>query len=89
MIMWWVSAVAPGTSLRRRVAAAVIVCFGVEFSQLIHTPALDRLRDTLAGHVVLGSDFDARDLLAYVVGVGVVAMLEYGALRVISVRRSG
>jgi hypothetical protein len=81
MMMWWVSAIAPAASLRARVASALAVCFAVEFSQLYHTPALDRLRDTGAGHLVLGSDFDPRDLAAYTIGVLAVGAVEGGAIR--------
>jgi hypothetical protein len=32
-------------------------------------PWLDAVRATRLGHLVLGSDFDGRDLLAYAIGV--------------------
>jgi hypothetical protein len=55
---------------------ALAVCFVVELSQLYHAPALDALRQTTVGHLVLGSDFDPRDLAAYAAGVLAAAMLE-------------
>jgi hypothetical protein len=48
----------------------------VELSQLYHAAALDAVRATTAGHLVLGSGFDLRDLVAYGVGVGLVALLD-------------
>jgi hypothetical protein len=45
------------------------VCFAVETSQLYHGPVIDSIRATLPGHLVLGSNFDPRDLVAYVFGV--------------------
>jgi Protein of unknown function (DUF2809) len=81
MIAWWVGAVAPGASLRARALWALALCVGVEVSQLYHTTALDALRSTTAGHLVLGSDFDPRDLLAYALGVLVAVSLERALVR--------
>ena len=52
------------------------MCVAVELSQLIRTPALNALRRTTLGHLVLGTDFDARDLVAYAGGVLVAVMIE-------------
>ena len=76
MIAWWVGALAPRAALGMRSAASLAVCFAVEASQLAHAPALDALRRTRAGHLVLGSGFDPRDLVAYAVGVAGAALLE-------------
>jgi hypothetical protein len=76
MMVWIVSVVTPAARLTARSAAALAICFAVELSQLYHTPALDALRETTAGHLVLGSGFDPRDLIAYAVGVCAVALLE-------------
>jgi hypothetical protein len=73
MMFWIVSAFAPGARLWTRAAAAVSIAFAVELSQLYHAPSIDALRVTTIGHLVLGSDFDARDLVAYAVGVVVAA----------------
>jgi hypothetical protein len=81
MVAWWVGAVAPAASLRIRAAAALAVCVGVEMSQLYHTTALDAMRNTTAGSLVLGSGFDPRDLMAYTLGVLVAAVLERGLAR--------
>jgi hypothetical protein len=48
----------------------------VEVSQLYHRPWLDDLRATSFGHLVLGSGFDPRDFLCYLLGVAVAAGLE-------------
>ncbi len=81
MIAWWVGALAPGASLRIRALGALSLCFGVEVSQLYHTTALDALRGTVAGQLVLGSGFDPRDLVAYTLGVLVAAFLERSLIR--------
>ncbi|MBU6365939.1 MAG: DUF2809 domain-containing protein [Gemmatimonadetes bacterium] len=76
MIVWGVSALAPAARRRWRGAAAYAVCAAVETAQLVHTPALDAVRATTLGHLVLGSDFDARDLLAYAAGVAAALLLD-------------
>jgi hypothetical protein len=77
MMFWWVSAVVPTASPVRRGSGALAICFTVELSQLIDVPALDALRGTLFGRLVLGSGFDVRDLAAYLAGVMAAAGLEY------------
>ena len=76
MMVWWLGAVAPAGRVIPRAAAALAICFVVEASQLYHAPTLDALRRTTAGHLVLGSGFDARDLLAYTLGVAAAVLLE-------------
>jgi hypothetical protein len=74
MIVWWIGAIAPRASLLARGGVALGVCFAVETSQLYHSPAIDSLRSTTLGSLVLGSGFDSRDLIAYTAGV-VAALL--------------
>ena len=81
MIAWWVAALVPSASLRRRALVALAICVAVEVSQLFHTPALDTLRGTTAGHLVLGSGFDPRDLVAYTLGVLAAGVLERSVRR--------
>ena len=80
MMAGWIGAVAPRWAPGARTLAAYGVCVAVELSQLYHTPALDHLRRTPMGRLVLGSGFDARDLAAYAAGVLAAATLE-AALR--------
>ena len=66
-------------------AVALLVSFGVEFSQLLQYPWLDSVRGTTLGHLVLGSTFNAPDLAAYAVG----ALAAFGADSLLSgLRRS-
>ena len=81
MIAWWIGALAPSASLRVRVPWALALCVGVEVSQLYHTTALDALRSTTMGQLVLGSDFDPRDFVAYALGVLVAAFIERAVIR--------
>ncbi len=57
-------------------ALAYALCVVVEVSQLYHAPWIDAVRATRLGHLVLGSGFDARDLLAYAVGVAFALLAE-------------
>jgi hypothetical protein len=77
MIVWWVGAIAPGVTLMMRSALALGICFAVELSQLIHVPALDAVRQTTVGHLILGSGFDARDLASYAMGVAAATLLDW------------
>ena len=75
MIVWWMGVAAPRASLRGRGVAAFAICVAVELSQAFHTPSLDALRQTVPGQLVLGSDYDPRDFLAYAAGVVAAVVL--------------
>jgi hypothetical protein len=76
MLTWWISALVPRMALGARAAVALAACFAVEASQLYHAPALDAVRATRFGNLVLGSGFDPRDFAAYALGVLGAAALE-------------
>lgn len=76
MLAWWIGALLPGWPLGRRAALALAGSYLVEASQLFHAPGLDAVRRTQIGHLVLGSGFDPRDLLAYAGGVLAAVLLE-------------
>lgn len=69
MMFWWIGAALPLVRRMVRAFLAIGICVAVELSQLYHVPWLDAIRATTPGHLVLGSGFDARDLVAYAVGV--------------------
>lgn len=69
MMYWWVAAVAPGRRPSLVAAVTLGICFAVELSQIYHAPWIDGLRANLLARLVLGTDFDARDLVAYTAGV--------------------
>jgi hypothetical protein len=79
MMVWWISAIWPGSRLIARSGAAYAVCVCVELSQLYHTAALDAARATRVGHLVLGSGFDPRDFLSYGLGVAGAVVVEHAA----------
>ena len=76
MMFWWVSAGWPASRTGLRALAALVIAWGVEASQLVHPAWLDAIRATRLGQLVLGTDFDARDLVAYAAGVAVAALLD-------------
>ena len=89
MMGWWMGAVAPRAALPTRSAAALGICVVVECSQLIHAPTLDAIRRTTLGHLVLGSGFDPRDLVAYAIGVMFAALVEWRVLAAIATTDPG
>ncbi len=74
MIVWLVSAIIPQVVLIARSAIAYAICVLVELSQLYHAPAVDTMRATGVGRLVLGSGFDPRDFGAYAAGVACAAL---------------
>lgn len=81
MMYWLIGAFAPRLSIVVRGAMAYAICVAVELSQLYHAPSLDALRETTPGHLVLGSGFDPRDLVAYAAGVGMAIVMDRVAQR--------
>ena len=81
MIFWLSALIAPHASAVARASVAVAVCLAVELSQLIQHPAFTAVRSSTLGHLVIGSDFDARDLLAYLAGIAGALILERTVLR--------
>lgn len=81
MMYWLVGVAAPQAARLRRAVLALIICWVVEASQLLHTAQLDLWRETTLGRLVLGSDFDPRDLVAYGLGVLVGLKLDLTLLR--------
>src|SRR5689334_15721446 len=78
MVYWLTGVIVPEKSAVGRAVVALAVCFAVEISQAYHLEFLDRLRRTRIGQLFLGSDFDARDLGAYAMGVAAAFGLEKG-----------
>ncbi len=81
MMFWGVSGIAPTRSMWSRGSVAFVICVVVECSQLVHAALLDQVRHTTLGHLVLGSDFDPRDVAAYFVGVAAAMLIERAARR--------
>jgi hypothetical protein len=64
-------------STLRIAVASLGFAWAIEFSQLYHAPWIDSLRSTLIGRLVLGSMFNAPDLLAYAAGIALGVLVEY------------
>jgi hypothetical protein len=77
MIYWIAGGLAPTAARSWRAAGAAALSAAVEGSQLLRPPWLVELRATRLGHLVLGSDFDARDLVAYAAGIAGAALLDW------------
>ena len=58
----------PSQSFLRIGLIALLISFGVEFSQLIQLPWLNAIRQTTVGHLIFGTTFAPMDLLAYCFG---------------------
>ncbi|WP_395732240.1 DUF2809 domain-containing protein [Prosthecobacter sp.] len=66
----------PRASTWRIMLVALGFAWGIEFSQLYHAPWIDEVRSSLLGRLILGSTFNAPDLLAYVIGIVFGAVAE-------------
>jgi hypothetical protein len=66
----------PGVAL-----IAATIALVVELFRLVHTPALDAFRLTLAGALLLGRIFSPWDIVAYGVGIALAMALDGLAVR--------
>lgn len=80
MVFVGLALVFPRTRTVPLAIAALSIAFAVEFLQLYQAPWIQQIRATTLGHLALGSTFYWPDLLAYTVGVGIVAAID-GMLR--------
>jgi hypothetical protein len=81
MVMLLCGLAKPGWSMAHTAVTALAISFAVEFSQLYQADWINAIRHTTLGHLVLGSGFNAGDLLAYTVGVAIGAAAELLMLR--------
>jgi Protein of unknown function (DUF2809) len=70
-------AISPGLPAGKAMLAALLFCAAVEFTQLLHSPALDSFRHTLPGHLLLGSGFEWADIGYYALGAAPAAALAH------------
>ena len=80
MIVFALGAIATRMRTWQLALWSLLICFGVEFSQLLQAPWLVALRAHPLGHLVLGSHFGWVDLIAYTAGVAVAAFIDKLAL---------
>lgn len=60
--------------------AAVMITCGIEFSQLYQTEALTAFRATLIGRLTIGAGFLWADVISYILGVSLAALIDRGLL---------
>jgi hypothetical protein len=78
MMFWGVGMLAPRARTSTVALAATAACFAIEATQLYQAPWIDAVRATTPGRLVLGQGFHAFDLVCYVIGAGLGAVLEAG-----------
>ena len=61
------------------VSIAIAVC--VEFFRLYHSPGLDEFRLTVAGALLLGRVFSLWNIVAYILGIVLAALVDHRILR--------
>jgi len=64
--------------------SSFVFSFGIEISQLYHSPWIDTIRRTRMGALILGFGFLWSDLLSYAIGIALGMMVEKLAFRKIS-----
>ena len=69
MVFFLVALAASRLSRRSIALISAVIALAVQLFRLVHTPALDTFRLTLAGALLLGRIFSPCDLLAYGVGI--------------------
>ena len=75
-IYWLISSLFPVKCCLTSVVLAGTLATAVEFAKLIHQPALNSFRHTLAGVLLLGRIYSPWDLLAYWLAIALGAGLE-------------
>ncbi len=81
MVFFLVAIVASHLSRRSIALIAAAIAVAVELFRLVHTPALDAFRLTLAGALLLGRIFSLWDILAYGAGIMLAMGLDRLAVR--------
>jgi hypothetical protein len=82
MIFLLLGLVFPAASTRRLVIVALIITWGIEFSELYQADWINAIRSTRIGGLILGFTFLWSDLVSYTIGITAGALLErYGRLK--------
>jgi hypothetical protein len=80
MVFFLVASIASGLTRLRAAMTAAAIAICVELFRLVHAPSLDAFRLTTAGALLLGRVFSPWNILAYVCGIAVAALLDHFAL---------
>lgn len=65
-----------GARMRTVVTSALCVAIALELFRLYQTPALDAIRHTLAGQLLLGRIFSVWNIVAYAAGIAAAAAFD-------------
>jgi hypothetical protein len=76
MVFFLLATLLPRQPPVRLALLAIVVAALTEFSRLYHAPWLDAFRLTLAGALLLGRIFAWWNIAAYMVGIGLAALVE-------------
>jgi hypothetical protein len=77
MIYWLVTTLLSAMRVATATMIAGAIATAVEFFKLYRSPWMDAFRDTLAGALLLGRYFAARDILAYWLAIVLGAFLDW------------
>jgi len=83
-LYWLLAAILPGRKPHALALLAALAAAAVEFSRLLHTPAFDAFRLTLAGKLLLGRFFSLKNIAAYWLAIALTATLDHASRRQIS-----
>ncbi|MCG8580396.1 MAG: DUF2809 domain-containing protein [Bacteroidales bacterium] len=81
MMYWIIGFLLPRMSITKLTIFSLMVCFLVEFSQLIQAEWINAIRNNSLGALILGRGFLWTDLVAYSLGVGVGMLAERYLIR--------
>jgi hypothetical protein len=76
MVFLGICVLFPRAPISKAAVAALLISYGVEFSQLYHAPWIDALRRTTVGRLTLGSGFLWSDLVCYTAGAASGVVLD-------------
>jgi len=81
MVFLGVGWLCPRAATLKLATLALSFSYLVELLQLYQPPWLEAVRSTTLGHLVLGSTFSWRDLIAYAVGVALGTLVDVRVVR--------
>jgi hypothetical protein len=76
MMYWLIGMLFPKKSFGSKAFFAIVVCFCIEFSQMIEFEWLKFVRSTTLGRLILGRGFLISDLISYLVGASIGLVIE-------------
>ena len=76
MIYWLVTTLLPAAGITASAIVAACIATAIEFFKLYRSPAVDVFRATLAGMLLLGRYFTAKDIAAYWLAIAVGGVVD-------------